>query len=299
MRILLTGANGLLGQKLTALLDNDPAVTLIATSRRPPATSLHRGSYQALDVTDPAAVSAVISSSKPDVIIHTAAMTQVDQCETDREECWKNNVTAVEYLVKVAEQAGAHLVHLSTDFIFDGKQGPLDESATPHPLSYYGASKLAAEEAVMKSKGDWSIVRTVLVYGVTPDMSRSNIVLWVKKSLEEGKVIQVVTDQWRTPTLAEDLAVGCALVAKKRATGIFNISGEEMMTPYDMAIRTAAFFKLDVSLIKPTDSNHFKQPAVRPLRTGFIISKAKRELGYQPRSFEEGLALMAGQMKGE
>ncbi len=142
----------------------------------------------------------------------------------------------------------------------------------------------------------WAILRTVLVYGVTPDMSRSNIVLWVKKNLEDGKSINVVNDQWRTPTLAEDLAMGCFLAASKKATGIYNISGEEMMTPYDIAIQTADFFKLNKSLIKPTDSSTFKQPAVRPLKTGFIITKAKHELGYQPHSFKEGLALMASQL---
>ncbi len=297
MRILVTGANGLLGQKLSALLDSDLQVDLIATARKKPANPLKRGLYFSLDVTEAAAVEEVIAKTKPDRVIHTAAMTQVDQCETEREVCWKNNVTAVALLVKACELHGIHLVHVSTDFIFDGSHGPLDESAEPHPLSHYGASKLASEEIVKKSKLDWAILRTVLVYGVTTDMSRSNIVLWVKKSLEEGKVIQVVNDQWRTPTLAEDLAAGCVLASKKKAKGIFHVSGSEMMTPYDIAIRTAEFFKLDKSLIKATDSTKFKQPAQRPLKTGFIIEKAKRELGYRPHTFKEGLAVVAAQLK--
>ncbi len=191
---------------------------------------------------------------------------------------------------------GIRLVHISTDFIFDGSHGPLDESAKPNPLSYYGASKLAAEEIIKKSMLDWTILRTVLVFGITKDMSRSNIVLWVKKSLEEGKTIQVVNDQWRTPTLAEDLAVGCLLAAKKKARGVFHVSGSEMMTPFDIAIRTAEFFKLDKSLIKPTDSTKFKQPAVRPLKTGFIIDKARKELGYRPHTFEQGLSMVSQQL---
>lgn len=160
-------------------------------------------------------------------------------------------------------------------------------------------SKLAAEEAVINSSMDWAILRTVLVYGVAHDMSRSNIVLWVKKSLEQGKPIKVVNDQWRTPTLAEDLALGCWLAARQRKPGIFNISGDEMMTPYDIAIRTARFFKLDESLITQTDSNQFKQPAARPLRTGFIIDKAKKELGYKPHTFEQGLALVQEQIQNQ
>ena len=296
MKILITGANGLLGQKLTELLDNDPTVDLIATARGKLTLLLKRGTFLPLDITDPDAVKIVLDRARPEVVINTAAMTQVDQCETDRELCWKNNVTAVRNLVGVCTKNGVRLIHISTDFIFDGSHGPLDESAKPNPLSYYGASKLAAEEIIRKSSLDWAILRTVLVFGITRDMSRSNIVLWVKKSLEEGKPIQVVNDQWRTPTLAEDLALGCLLAAKKNAKGIFNISGLEMMTPYDIAIRTAGFFKLDTSLIKPTDSTKFKQPAVRPLKTGFIIEKARKELGYQPHTFEEGLVMVAQQL---
>jgi dTDP-4-dehydrorhamnose reductase len=224
-------------------------------------------------------------------------MTQVDQCETEQEKCWLNNVTAVENLVSVCEKVKTHFIHVSTDFIFDGTYGPLDETAKPNPISYYGKSKLAAEEVIQKSNTDWAILRTVLVYGVTKDMSRSNIVLWVKKSLEEGKTINVVNDQWRTPTLAEDLAQGCYLAATKKAKGIYNISGDEMMTPYDIAIKTADFFGLDKSLIKQTDSTQFKQPAARPPKTGFIIDKAKKELGYQPHSFAEGLEVLNTQLR--
>jgi dTDP-4-dehydrorhamnose reductase len=296
MRILVTGSNGLLGQKLTSLLDQSLEVDTIATARKKLNFPISRGAFAALDVTNEHQVEDVVGHWKPDVIVHTAAMTQVDQCETERDICWKNNVTAVEYLSNACKKSLTHFIHISTDFIFDGTAGPLDESATPHPLSYYGASKLASEEIVKNSKIEWTILRTVLVYGVTPDMSRSNIVLWVKKSLEEGKTIQVVSDQWRTPTLAEDLAQGCSLAATKKAKGIYHVSGDEMMTPYDIAFRTAEFFHLDKSLIKKTDSNHFKQPAVRPLRTGFIIEKAKRELGYRPHTFEEGLGVVAEQL---
>jgi len=296
MRILVTGANGLLGQKLVELLQHEGSHFVIATARRPLTYPFEKGEFRQLDVTDKSSVELIFRETNPEVVVHTAAMTQVDQCETDRAECWKQNVLAVEHIVNTSEQIGAHLIHVSTDFIFDGSHGPLTENEVPHPVNYYGESKLAGERVVQASKGSWSILRTVLVYGVTPDMSRSNIVLWVKKSLETGKKIQVVNDQWRTPTLAEDLAMGCYLAATKKAKGIFNISGEEMMTPFDIAIATANFFNLDKSLIQATDSHQFKQPAVRPLKTGFIITKAKRELAYQPHSFRDGLSLLAKQM---
>lgn len=296
MKILVTGSNGLLGQKLSSVLQSQPGIDPIFTARKPLTYPVSKGGFLSLDVSSKDSVRQVIAQSKPDVIIHTAAMTQVDDCETQKEECWKQNVLATGYLVEAAGQAGCHFIHISTDFIFDGKTGPLDESAVPSPVNYYGESKLAAETMVRNSISAWAILRTVLVYGVAHDMSRSNIVLWVKSNLEKGKPIKVVNDQWRTPTLAEDLAMGCWLAAKNLATGIYHVSGGEMMTPYDIAIRTARFFKLDESLITKTDSKQFKQPALRPMRTGFIIEKAKRELGYEPRSFEDGLGVVKRQL---
>jgi dTDP-4-dehydrorhamnose reductase len=296
MRILVTGSNGLLGQKLTNLLQTDENVSLIATARGKSALRIDRGQFHSLDISDRDSVESVLRSTKPEVVINTAAMTQVDDCETQREACWKANVTAVENLVRCCEAWHIRLVHVSTDFIFDGTRGPLDENEAPRPVNYYGESKLAAEKVIEKSSIEWAILRTVLVFGITNDMSRSNIVLWVKKSLEQNKTIQVVNDQWRTPTLAEDLAQGCYLAAKKKATGVYNISGKDFLSPYDIAIRTAEFFKLNKSLIKATDSGKFVQPAKRPLTTGFIIDKARKELGYEPHSFEDGLKILAEQM---
>ncbi len=296
MKILVTGSNGLLGQKLTNLLQNEKSISLIATARSKSVLPITHGTFHSLDISDPSEVNRVIDETKPDVIINTAAMTQVDQCETEREACWKANVTSVENLIDACAWNNVHLVHVSTDFVFDGTYGPLDETAKPNPVNYYGQSKLAAEELLIKSSISWSILRTVLVYGITEDMSRSNIVLWVKNSLEQGKTIQVVNDQWRTPTLAEDLAMGCYLAAKTKASGIYHISGKDFLSPYDIAIATANFFKLDKSLIKPTDSTQFKQPAQRPPKTGFIIDKARKELGYDPHSFQEGLAVLAEQI---
>lgn len=297
MRILVTGSNGLLGQKLTLLLGGDAQVYLIATARSQSALPIPaNGEFHLMDVTDEESVRRIVSETRPDVIIHTAAMTNVDQCETDREGCWKNNVTAVEHIVKICREKSIRLIHLSTDFIFDGSHGPLDESVTPAPVNYYGESKLAAERVVIESGIQYCILRTVLVFGITRDMSRANIVTWVKNSLEQGKVIQVVNDQFRTPTLAEDLAKGCYLAAIKKAQGVYNISGSDFLTPYDIAIHTARYFKLDESLIRETDSNQFKQPARRPLKTGFVIDKAKRELGYEPHSFTDAIAVVASQL---
>lgn len=295
MRILVTGSNGLLGQKLTGLLSVQPSVYLIATARSPSNAQISNGEFRHLDITDSHEVMNVVESTHPDVIIHCAAMTQVDRCELDKEACWKANVTAVQHVIAAARKCNCHLIHISTDFVFDGTHEMLDESAIPGPVNYYGESKLEGERLVQTSGIPWCIIRTVLVYGITSDMSRSNIVLWVKNSLETGKTIQVVDDQWRTPTLAEDLARGCLSAALQKATGIYHISGKDYMSVYDIAIRAAKYFNLDTSMIRPVSSEAFPQSGRRPLKTGFVIDKAQKELKYEPHSFEEGIAIMERQ----
>lgn len=296
-KILVTGSNGLLGQKLIELLIQQPDIQPIATARGANRLPFADGyDYYSMDITDPAQVAEVIEKTCPDAIVHGAAMTNVDQCEFEKENCWAQNVKAVSYLVEACQKHDIFLCHVSTDFIFDGAAGPYTEEAQANPLSFYGWSKYAAEKLVQHSTARWAIVRTVLVYGIAYDMSRSNIILWVKKSLEEGKNIKVVTDQWRTPTLAEDLAIGCYLIANQAATGIFNISGKDFLTPYEMAIKTADYFDLDKNLIAQADSTTFSQPAQRPARTGFVLDKAQQILHYKPRSFDEGIAILAGQM---
>lgn len=295
MRILVTGSHGLLGQKLTSLLGGGPH-ELIRTARAVKSDPDLPGSYYSMDITIQNQVEEVISEAKPEVIIHAAAMTQVDDCETRRDDCLLNNVTATGYLLEASARVGAHFIFVSTDFIFDGSHGPLDETATPGPVNFYGQTKLEAEKLVMKYTGRWAILRTVLVFGITPGEVRNNIVTWVKNSLEAGKTIRVVNDQWRTPTLAEDLAMGCLLAAEHQAEGIFNVSGYDMLTPYDMALLVADYFGLDATLIQKTDGSAFRQTAMRPARTGFIIDKARQAWGYAPHSFKEGLKVVAHQL---
>lgn len=300
MKILITGSNGLLGQKLIDLVAPKKDIRLIATAKgadRYPVGD-HPYIFESMDITDESQVMEVLRKHQPDCVINTAAMTNVDQCESEREACHRLNVISVEYLVKACEEFNCFLLHLSTDFIFDGKDGPYREEDEANPVSYYGESKLAAEQVVRDSKIRWAIARTVLVYGIAHDMSRSNIILWVKNSLENKKPIKVVNDQWRTPTLAEDLAQGCFLIAEKQAEGVFNISGKDLLNPYEMAIMTADYFSLDKSYITEVDGSVFSQPAKRPPRTGFVLDKARTELGYEPVSFREGIAVLARQLAG-
>ena len=193
MKVLITGSNGLLGQKLVDAYRKRTDVQLIATAKGADRYPEKNGYvFESLDISDELEVERIIGNHKPDVLINTAAMTNVDACETDHAGCDALNVDAVKFLATSCKKYGTHCIHISTDFIFDGTHGPLDETEKPNPISYYGNSKLLGEKMVMENTADWAILRTVLVYGVVSDMSRSNIVLWAKGSLEQGKNINVV-----------------------------------------------------------------------------------------------------------
>ena len=296
--VLVTGSNGLLGQKITEKILKEGGVNLIATSKGENRYPVKAGYvYADMDILDPVKVRTVVEQYRPDAIIHTAAMTNVDTCEDQKELAYRLNVNAVETLVLLAEEYDIQLVHLSTDFIFDGENGPYDELAKPNPLSYYGQTKLEAEELLIKSKAKWVILRTIIVFGVINDGSRSNIVLWAKGALEKGNTINVVNDQWRMPTLAEDLADICLLAVEYNAQGIYNASGKDMMSIAELVARVADFWNLDKSLITEISAETLNQTAKRPKRTGFILDKSMTELKYQPHSFEEGLAILAQQIK--
>ena len=293
-----------MGQKLVYKLRNRADVELIASARGKNRLVEQGGyAYAEMDIANEQQVADVLAKYKPDCVMHTAATTNVDGCELEPESCTLMNVTSVKYVVNVLEELrkkdknyNPQLIHLSTDFIFDGTHGPLTEDEKPNPLSHYARTKLEAEQIVTASNLRWAIARTMLVYGIVDNASRSNIVLWAKQNLEQGKTINVVDDQFRTPTLAEDLADGCILMAQKNAQGVYNISGKDFMSILELVYRVADYYKLDRSLIKPSKSADIKQPAQRPPKTGFVIDKARKDLGYEPHSFEDGIRMMDEQL---
>lgn len=296
--VLLTGANGLLGQKLVNLLAGRDAVRLIASSSGPNRNVTREGYvYEPLDITDHAALNRLVTKYQPTHIINCAAMTNVDQCETDQERCRAINTDAVAEMVRICERDEIHLIHISTDFIFDGTNPPYREEDQGNPLSFYGQSKFDAEQAILKSNIDATIIRTVLVFGVVGDGSRSNIVLWAKGALEKGNPISVVNDQFRSPTLAEDLAEGVVLALMKDKTGIFHISGPEVMCITDIVRGVGEFWGLSTENMTETDSTTLNQAAKRPPATGFIILKAQTSLGYKPHTFQESLAIVDKQLQ--
>jgi dTDP-4-dehydrorhamnose reductase len=290
--VLVTGSNGMLGRQLIGRLLADTTFRIIATGKGPcrlPFAQGLRFSYYDLDITDGLALTKFILLQSPANIVHAAAMTQPDPCELDPIGCWHVNVTATRFLTEAAAAVGSYLVYISTDFVFDGEAGPYKETDRPCPVNYYGTSKLAAEKAVGASSLRSSILRTVLVYGAALAGTRPNLVSWVKESMEKGVPIKVVSDQWRTPTYVDDLARAVVLAVERQPSGIFHVSGKDGMSPYDMALRVAARMGVDATGISRVDASTFSQPAKRPRRTGFLLDKARRELGFDPLSFDEAL----------
>jgi dTDP-4-dehydrorhamnose reductase len=295
--ILVTGSNGLLGQKIIYALRNRSDVKCISTSKGENRMKAKDGyEYVSMDISDLNSVESVFQKYTPDVVINTAAMTNVDLCESNRDEAWLLNVQSVENIIRECKKHNTHLIHLSTDFVFDGRKGPYIETDEPNPLSFYAHTKYEGEKLINASGITAAILRTIIIYGVVDDNSRSNVVLWVMNSLKNKKPITVINDQFRSPTLAEDLADACISAAMKKATGIYHVSGREVMNILDIAEIVADYFELDKSLIIPTSSADLKQPAVRPPVTGFIINKAEKELDFHPRSFIDGLSYLKNQL---
>lgn len=294
MKILITGSNGLLGQNIVKQLLSQN-VDFLATSKGENRISkLPAKLYRQLDITNKKEVSSIFEGYQPTIVINTAAMTNVDACESEKEACWDMNVNAVQYLIDACKTNDTHLIHLSTDFVFDGEGGPYKETDIPNPLSYYGQSKFEAEKLIQNSSlKNWAIARTIIVYGVVEKMSRSNVVLWAKSALEKGEPINVVDDQFRSPTHGSDLAKGCLLIAEKKANGIFHLSGKEVMSILELVEKVADYYQLDKAIISSIKSTTLNQAAKRPPRTGFNLEKSNKELGYFPKSFEEGLALVS------
>ena len=298
MKILITGSNGLLGQKLLHKLRADNLVDLIATSigaNRVSEQSNYK--YLALDITSKQEVEQVILSEKPDVVINTAAMTNVDLCEAEKDNCDALNVSAVQFLADACVKIDAHLIHISTDFIFDGEDGPYKEEDEPNPLSYYGLSKLKSEHLLQAHVVKWTVLRTIIVFGVGENLSKGNIVLWAKGALEKGEPLNIIYDQFRAPTLAEDLADACILAANKKAFGVFNASGKDIMSIYEIVERIAKHYGNTTENLNKISTATLNQTAGRPPKTGFVLDKSRQVLGYNPHSFEECLALIDEQLK--
>jgi len=293
MKILITGSNGLLGQKIVkrCLANNIPFLaTSKGANRNPDCPDEY---YHPLDITVPMEVGDVFFKYRPTAIIHTAAITNVDYCETNPEECFSVNAHATMILWEAAKIAEAHFQLVSTDFVFDGLKGHYSETDEVNPLSVYAHSKVAAENLLRNDPNtNWSIARTIIVYGTGYNLSRSNIVLWALEALPKGETMKLVNDQFRAPTWADDLAYGCVEIVARKQTGIFHLSGPVTFAIDDLVKEIARYLDVPDLSIESIASSTLNQPAKRPPKTGFDLSKARLLLNYQPKTIAQSLEIL-------
>ncbi len=282
-RILITGTNGMLGSNTAKFYSEKENTELLLTAK-----SKNANNYDSLicDITDRDSVKKTVLDFYPDYVINTAAFTNVDLCESEKETAWKTNVKAVEYLSDACRVIDAHLIHISTDYIFDGKKGPYSENDTPNPLGYYGRTKLASENVLKTSGIKYTILRTNVLYGVSEN-GKADFVCWVIKNLSEGNKINIVTDQYNNPTFVDDLISGINKVIEFNKSGIFNIGGREFLSRYKFTNMIADYFNLNKNLINPILTKDLNQKAPRPLKSGLITLKAETQLGYKPHTVIE------------
>ena len=295
MKVLLTGSNGLLGQAITSIFSRESDIELIQTSAEEKSYLDYGYTYKTLDITQKDDVKKNVEFYEPDVIINCAAFTNVDKCETERELTWKINVDGVKNLIIAARRSGSKIVHFSTDYIFDGKNGPYIESSVPNPISFYGREKLASENSLITSDIRFTIIRTLVLFGIGNKV-KPNFALWMLEELRNNRPVNIVTDQISNVTMIDDLAFGTLKIVEKDCSGIYNIAGSDILSRYDFALKMCEVFKLNKSLVMPITTAMLNQPAPRPLKSGLITLKMESELGFRTMDSLESLRLLKVQL---
>lgn len=296
-KVLITGSNGLLGQKLVNLFSRLDSFEVVAISRGNNRNDTAKNyTYYNIDITDSKKLIDLLDDLKPDYIINCAAMTNVDQCEMEHDDCDAVNVEALKTIIDSTKKHNSHLIHISTDFVFDGENGPYTETDEPSPINYYGLSKLKGEQLIKQAQINFTILRTILVYGLVDNMSKNNIVSWIKNAVESKQTITIVNDQFRMPTLVDDLADACLLAIQNTTYGVFNVSSSELLSIYEVALQVADAFNLDTSYIKSIPTAQLSQPAKRPPRTGFDLEKSKKFLKLPIVPFKSRLQVFKNQL---
>lgn len=296
-RVLVTGANGLLGQKMVKKFSSNNEFDVVATAT---GEQLHDSSvscrYQQLDISDRKAVKEIVRQFSPDLIINCAAMTHVDKCESEKELCHRINTDGVQFLAESCKPNNIRFIHFSTDYVFDGVNGPYNEESKVNPLSYYGKSKLAGENAIIATGIDFIIFRTMVVYGVGIK-TKANFASWLVNELKQNRPVNIVTDQIGNVTLVDELAEATMIATNKNIKGIYHAAGKDLVSRYDFAVLLAQVFNFDTQLIHPITTDSLKQLAPRPLNSGLITIKVETELGYHFSTTKEGLVRFKQQMK--
>jgi len=279
MRILITGANGLIGKNIAKTFIAIPQVEVFATSLKK--LSIEGTTTFTSNLLN-ADINYMIDDIKPDIVIHCAAISSPDACEVDRFVCHRMNVELTKRIVSACVDYRVHMVFLSTDFVFDGIKGNYTEQDTPAPVNYYGESKLEAEKLILAASTSSTIVRTSLVYGVESKLSRPNILTRLIDNLSKNQTYKVPADQIRTPTYVADLASAIVQICLKKVTGIYNVSGEQKISVAEFALQAAKTFGLNHKLLLPVNSYELTEAAPRPKDTSLVIDKAKNDLNWEP-----------------
>ncbi|MGO8971225.1 MAG: SDR family oxidoreductase [Myxococcaceae bacterium] len=279
MRFLVTGANGLVGSRVSAELSaRGHALTALGRGRRRIGGAFE---YASVDLDDAGALASSIRSARPDVIINAGGMTDVDGCETAASEAFRVNGVAPGTLALAAAEVSAHLVHVSTDYVFDGTAGPYDEDAIPNPRGVYALTKHIGEQAVRALAPSWAIARTAVVYG-WPPAARPNFGSWLLSALRKGETVRLFEDQFVSPSLAESVAEQLVEIAERRLGGIWNVCGAEVVNRVQFGHALCAEFALDASRILPARLAEGTLKSPRPPRGGLRTDKATAKLTAQP-----------------
>lgn len=280
-RLFITGGSGLLGSRFSKFTDEYEVTTTY--NKNPKEHSVK------LDITDEKDVLNKIKSLSPDLVVHSAALTNVDYCEDHQEEAYRINAQGTLNMVKACEKIDSKLIYVSTDFVFDGTEGSYKETDKTNPISYYGLSKLKGEEFVQESDIKSAIVRVSVLYGWHENF---NYVMWVIDELKKGNNINIVTDEYNSPTYAENAAEAILKIFSKNKEGIYHIAGDERINRFEFAKNIARVFKLDETLINPIKSEDLIRKARRPLDSSLSVEKAKNDLNFKFFKTTEGLKEM-------
>ncbi len=281
---LVTGACGLLGQHLATQLNNSYIVIAVDIGKNVFDKSGNIV-FLKLDLTNHHNIKNIIDEYNPDLVYNCASFTDVDGCEKNRENAFKLNVGVVEGLLAAKAK---RLVHFSTDYVFNGNDGPYGEDDPTDPIGYYGETKLISENVILNSGGNHLVVRTNVLFGRGINI-RPNFISWLIDNLKNGKPVKIVTDQFNNPTLADNLAEASIEAGRSDISGIINIAGASYLSRYEIAIKTASHFGLNESLITPVFTSELGQSAMRPLKGGLKIEKAKKLLDCRLMEFNKAL----------
>ncbi len=280
-KVLIISGNGQVGYSLLARFSRADDFVASGTCH-----TISDDNLIKLDITDYAEFKEAVLSIKPDILLLNAALTNVEYCEEHPDESYVLNVRSVEYAVEFSAKNGIKPVFFSTEYIFDGENGPYGEDAAANPLNVYGRDKLAAEKLV-ESLRDYLIIRTTVIYGHDP--KRKNFLLRMIDNIEKGNVVYAPIDQVTTPTYSANLSDALLELLRKDCLGIYNVAGSERLNRYEFALNGAEIFGVDKSAIIPKKTNGLNQKAKRPLSAGLLVDKLKRDTGFDMMSSVEGL----------